>query len=147
MGNMKKIIILIVSFLLVSIAIIIYWVNYNTTIQLEAKSNNKTYEWFYDRQVLGTDIATLINKALDSNEQNEIEKDANTVYIENDPDSIKIDIKFLELDKDVPMESIGKQGIARFLKNFGAASFRCTKIEYHEKTNKVSYMYIEQVNS
>ena len=57
----------------------------------------------------------------------------------------KNEIKFLELDKVITMERINNVGIEKFWSNYGALSFKCTKIEYHEKTHRVKYMYFEEV--
>ena len=38
---------------------------------LEASQNNKSYESFYDQPVLGTDVISVINKAIDSNTNKE----------------------------------------------------------------------------
>ena len=66
-------------------------------------------------------------------------------YIDNGKNSIRIEIKFLELDKVITMERINNVGIEKFWSNYGALSFKCTKIEYHEKTHRVKYMYFEEV--
>ena len=51
----------------------------------------------------------------------------------------------MELDKVITMERINNVGIEKFWSNYGALSFKCTKIEYHEKTHRVKYMYFEEV--
>lgn len=112
---------------------------------IQASENNKVYESFYNQNVLGTDFISLINKAIDNNEKNLVDKDEDGNYIDNEKNSIKIEVKFQELDKVISMESINKQGIYQFLQNFGAYSFRCTKIEYHQSTKNIKYMYFEQI--
>ena len=88
---------------------------------------------------------TLMNKASNDNEKNNVEKDAEGMYIENDTNSIKIEVKFLEADTTVRMEKIQSLGEDQFLKNYRSMSFSCTKKEYHEKTNQIKYLLFEQV--
>ena len=107
--------------------------------------NNKVYESFLNEQVLGTDVISLINKAIDNNDKNEVQKDSNGQYIDNGKNSVQIEIKFLELDKTISMEAINGQGYTQFVHNFGTYNFKCTKIEYHNSTKNVKYMYFEQI--
>ena len=142
---MKKILICILSVFLVIICIVGYSVYSKNENTAQISVDNKTYESYYNKEVLGTDIISIINKATDSNKKNDIKigKDGN--YIDNGKNSIRIEIKFLELDKVITMERINNVGIEEFWSNYGALSFKCTKIEYHEKTHRVKYMYFEEV--
>lgn len=142
---MKKNVILILTIFLVIIVVIGYGI-YNRRASISKSSiENKAYESFYNQQVLGTDVISIINKAVDSNEKNTVEKDEKGNYIENDENSIKIDIKFKELDQIITMERINEVGMQQFWQNYGALNFKCTKIEYHKKTNNVRYLYFEQI--
>lgn len=142
---MKKNVILILTIFLVIIVVIGYGI-YNRRASISKSSiENKAYESFYNQQVLGTDVISIINKAVDSNEKNSVEKDEKGNYIENNENSIKIDIKFKELDQIITMERINEVGMQQFWQNYGALNFKCTKIEYHKKTNNVRYLYFEQI--
>ena len=142
---MKKILICILSIFLIIICIVGYSVYSKNENTAQISVDNKTYESYYNKEVLGTDIISIINKATDSNKKNDIKigKDGN--YIDNEKNSIRIEIKFLELDKVITMERINNVGIEKFWSNYGALSFKFTKIEYHEKTHRVKYMYFEEV--
>ena len=145
MNIMKKNVILILTIFLVIIVVIGYGI-YNRRASISKSSiENKAYESFYNQQVLGTDVISIINKAVDSNEKNSVGKDEKGNYIENDENSIKIDIKFKELDQIITMERINEVGMQQFWQNYGALNFKCTKIEYHKKTNNVRYLYFEQI--
>lgn len=120
----------------------VYQKNENTA---QIGVDNKTYESYENKEVLGTDIISIINKATDSNKKNDIKIGEDGNYIDNGKNSIRIEIKFLELDKVITMERINNVGIEKFWSNYGALSFKCTKIEYHEKTHRVKYMYFEEV--
>mgnify|MGYP006867763670 FL=1 len=143
--NMKKIIICILSVFLVVICIVSYSVYHKNENTAQIGVDNRTYESYYNKEVLGTDIISIINKAIDSNEKNDIKMGKDGNYIEDEKNSIRIEIKFKELDKVITMERINNVGIEKFWSNYGALSFKCTKIEYHEKTHRVKYMYFEEV--
>ena len=142
---MKKIIICILSVFLVIICIVCYSIYQKNENIAQIGADNKVYESYYNNEVLGTDIISLINKATDSNEKNDVEVDKDGNYIENDRNSIRVEIKFQELEKVITMERINNIGIEKFWSNYGALSFKCTKIDYHEKTHKVKYMYFEEI--
>ena len=142
---MKKRVAVLLIAIIVILSIFAYKIYSFKIMQGDIKIENKTYESFLNKQVLGTDVMSIINKAENQNKQNEVQKDENDIYIENDTNSIKIDVKFKELDKVIPMESILKQGYNAFVYNFGALDFKCTKVEYHSKTNSIKYMYFEQI--
>lgn len=142
---MKKYVLSIITIVLIIVAIIAYKVYDYKVNQNNMANNNKTYNSFYEKEVLGTDVATLINKAIDNNNKNSVEKSDEGVYINNNNNSINIDIKFKDLDKPISMERIDELDSIKFVQNFGGFSFKCTKIEYHEKTGNVKYMYLEQV--
>jgi uncharacterized protein YxeA len=143
--KMKKIIICILSIFLIVICIVVYGVYQKNENTAQIGVDNKTYESYENKEVLGTDIISIINKATDSNEKNDIKIGEDGNYIDNGKNSIRIEIKFLELDKVITMERINNVGIEKFWSNYGALSFKCTKIEYHEKTHRVKYMYFEEV--
>lgn len=142
---MKKIIICILSIFLIVICIVVYGVYQKNENTAQIGVDNKTYESYENKEVLGTDIISIINKATDSNEKNDIKVGKDGNYIDNGKNSIRIEIKFKELDKVITMERINNVGIEKFWSNYGALSFKCTKIEYHEKTHRVKYMYFEEV--
>ena len=142
---MKKIIICILSIFLIIICIVVYGVYQKNENTAQIGVDNKTYESYENKEVLGTDVISIINKATDSNKKNDIKIGEDGNYIDNGKNSIRIEIKFLELDKVITMERINNVGIEKFWSNYGALSFKCTKIEYHEKTHRVKYMYFEEV--
>ena len=134
--KMKKIIICILSIFLIIICIVVYGVYQKNENTAQIGVDNKTYESYENKEVLGTDIISIINKATDSNKKNDIKIGEDGNYIDNGKNSIRIEIKFLELDKVITMERINNVGIEKFWSNYGALSFKCTKIEYHEKSYK-----------
>ena len=143
---MKKIIIFLVVVLII-VAIISYmYLNYKFKYS-ETKRENIQYESYYQQEIYGADLATLINKATDDNVKNKVEKDNQGRYIDNKENSIKVDIKFIDDDSIHTMEEIYNSGISIFVQYYNQIKFKCMEIEYHEKTGKVRYLYFEQITS
>ena len=69
----KNIIILLVIVIAIISAFAYNFYNYKAQ-ELETARKNKEYESFYEQEVLGTDLMSLINKAIDSNRKNNVEK-------------------------------------------------------------------------
>ena len=141
---MKKGIILffiIICCILVSITYI--FSNYNNNVQ-KARKENEYYEYFKTEEILGTDIATLINKIVDVNTQNEIAKNNQGYYIDDKEKSIILEIKFIDNDKTYRAEQIYSNGIEKFIKHYNLISFKCNSIKYHDSSKKVAYMLFEQ---
>lgn len=66
-------------------------------------------------------------------------------YIDNGENSIKIDLKMTTVNKTYPMEEIYNKEITNFVQNFNFISFKCTSIEYHERTGKISKLVFEEL--
>ena len=144
---MKKTMLFLVMLIIVMIAITSYiYLRYQTDLE-KAKRQNESFESYYEQEILGTDLATVINKAIDNNEKNEVEKDKNNMYIENESNSINIDIKFIDDDKVHRMEELHNAQISSFVGLYNQIKFKCTNIDYHSKTHKVKYMLFEQITS
>ena len=74
-----------------------------------------------------------------------VEKDEKGKYIENEKDSINIDIKFLDDDVVYNIEKIYNSGIDKFISYYRKIKFKCIDIQYHDFTKKVKYMKFEQI--
>ncbi len=145
---MKNKILLIFVVLCIILAITIYFVyNYRANV-IEAQKINNEYQSYYNVQMLGTELVSIINRTIDVNEKNGIQKDENGLYIENDDNSIKIYIK-LKYEDDysiIEAEKIANNGVENFIKNYSAASFICTDISYHDRTNNVKALTFTETN-
>ena len=140
----RKILVILGIFIIILIFVAGLLYNYNIEIK-KAQSFNNQYELYYDKTIFGTDLATLLNKVSDYNEQNTIPKDNNSRYYLETEKSILIEIKFLEKDETVKMEDILIQGMENFIKYYASSNFKCTKINYHEENGQVKSLYFEQI--
>ncbi len=134
----NKILIILIIFLIV-LAIAVYSIyNYRTNV-FEAQKINNQYKSYYNIQILGTELLSIINRTEDINEKNGIQKNEDGLYIENDTNSIKVYINFKYKDdyRTLEIERIIKNGIENFTKTYSTASFKCTDISYHDKTKNV----------
>ena len=117
-----------------------YIVLSNTT-----SSINKNFEKILDKTIKGTELATYINQILDKDTKNNVEKDDKGYYIDNNENSIIAEIKFIDSDNIFRIEQIANKGIGEFINLYANFNFKCTKIEYHNKTKLISYLYFEEV--
>ncbi len=144
---MKKTLIIMFTIFLIILVITGYYAYNFVTSENLAKKNNKMYEDVYRQEsILGTTLISIINKAMDTNVRNGVPKKENSIYYEdNQENSIAITVKFLEKDESVQMEAIAEKESEAFVKYFATATFKCTKIDYHPKTNYVKSLYFEQI--
>lgn len=143
---MKKLIIFLVIVLIIVATVGYVYLNYKATYN-EAQVKNAQYESYDGKEIFGTDLATLINKAVDDNTKNKIEKEDTGLYADNGTDSIRIDVLFTDDNKVHSMEEIYNSGTDTFMQYYNQIRFKCTKIDYHSKTGRVRYMYFEQIAS
>ncbi len=146
---MKNKILLVLTIFMVILAISCYIVYQYRSNIIENKKINNQYKSYYQAQVLGTELVSIINETEDINSKNEILKNDEGLYIDNQENSIKMYIEFIYKDeyKVLEIEKILKDGIENFIKNYGAQSFKCTKITYHEKTKNVKEITFTEINN
>ena len=137
---MKKTIFVILSIFLV--IIISIYMNYkeDLMVQNQAKKFNLEFEFYNKESVLGTDVTTVINRAIDNNEKYDIPKSENGEYIPDEENSIKIYVHMIINETTYPMEKLKNVGLAEFTKYFGEVEFKCTDVKYHEATGKIAEM-------
>lgn len=146
---MKKNLIILISILLIICAFVVYFVINYRNMQMQAQINNKEYNTYKDKTIVGTTLVSIINKTVDNNEKNNIEKDNSNVYVENEDNSIKIYIYFLDedgkrIETPYTMEQIYNKGSDSFIKLYGTSNFTCTNIDYHSKIGNVKSLTFEQ---
>ena len=149
---MKKAYIYIICLIAITIAIIMgRYYAYKQKIA-EINQYNLQYEQYSQREIYGTELATLINKAMDSNDKNEVSKDILQkddkqiyIYVPNDTNSINIEIKMIDKDNTYKMEAFYQAKLEDFVQLYNECKFSCQKKEYH-KDGKIKYMLFEQVS-
>lgn len=143
---MKKIFIILIIILILVVAPLTLWVsNYKEQIA-EIKKFNLQYEQYKDTTVIGTEIASLINGAVDSNEKNEISKNEKGIYQDDDKNCIRVELIINSVTNEdqtitYAMEDIYSLGMDRFVKNFNLIEFKCIDITYNSigKVNKIVF--------
>lgn len=142
---MKKRILVILGIFIIILLFVVYLLyNYDKGIK-QVQGFNKQYELYYQKETLGTDLATLLNKVMNYNEKNNVDKDDKDRYYIETENSIIVTIKFLEKDDTVRMEDILLKNMENFIKYYATGSFKCTKIEYHKDNKQVKSLYFEQI--
>ena len=142
---MKKLLFFLAIVLISIVIIVSKYYTYKNKYS-EINSYNSQYEKYSNSEISGIDLTTVINKAVDSNERNFVDKDDSGNYIENDTNSINIDVKITDLDEDIilPMETIYDGGMSRFIEFYDSVNFKCTEVKYNSE-KKICYMLFEQI--
>ena len=113
---------------------------------VEIKKFNTKYEKYIDKEIIGTELASIINQAVDDNEYERIKKDENGKYVQNDETSINIEVKITEFDDEqiFTMETLYGGGMEQFVKYYGQIPFKSVKVEYNEN-KRIKYILFEQI--
>ena len=143
---MKKILIFLAIVIIIIAVVFVNYSSYKNAHNAILK-DNLVYEEFKDKEVYGLEIATLINKTVDKNTKNRIEKDEQGRYIPNDTNSIQIEIYMQDNETTYKMENIYNGGIEKFVQYYGDIKFKCSKIEYHKSTRRIKYILFEQLET
>lgn len=146
---MKKNLIIISLILLTVIVVCVSIIKAKSKVSKLTLKQNSEFEQYLENNIYGTDVITLINKAISCNQTNNVQTDEKGYYINDNQNSINIDIVMITNSEKqetttYKMEAISKVGITEFIKNFNTAEFKCTKKEYHSQTGKLSYIEITQ---
>lgn len=143
---MKKIICIICVIVICIVLSVTYAYSMYTKNKNEVKRFNNDFLTYTETEFYGNELATIINLAIDTNEAYNIQKDSNGKYIEDDSYSVRVDIYLSDTEKEYSMELINSGGISNFVNNYSNIKFKCTKVEYHKRTGRISYIYIKQIS-
>ena len=141
---MKKLAIFFLIIIVIIVGISYIYLNYKANYY-QAKKENNQFESYYNQEFYGADVVTIINKAIDNNLTNAVGRDNKGKFIENDTNSIKIDIKMIDNDTIYDMETLYAGGMDKFIQYYNQIKFICTKIEHHNMNGKVKDLLIEQI--
>lgn len=144
---MRKSLYIIIIFFIIIIGLTLLFINNIQSIYKESQKENYVYEKYLNKEVMGTDVATLINRAVNNNEKYNIPKDEKGNYIDDDKYCIRIFVKLQTEGKYYNMETIYSNNVAEFVKNFNLEDFKCTNITYHNSNKRVSTVYFEVLDS
>lgn len=148
---MKKVLISILIIFILIIIVVTLNISNNVT-KMNAISNfNKEFEKFKEKTLYGADVLTIINKAIENNKENNIQRDDEGNFIEDDNYSIKVDLVLLSKDKEEniketvhPMEKLEKVGLDGFISSFSITKFEFKDIKYNSN-GKISKITIKQI--
>ena len=142
-----KNIIIIISVIIICIVISMTYAYsmYRNDVNQVQKFNNE-FSKYIDQEFYGTELATIINLAIDNNEKYKITKDSSGKYIEDELYSVRVEVYMTDTEKTYSMEILNVGDISNFVSNYSNIKFKCTKVEYHKKTKRISYLYIEQIS-
>lgn len=107
--------------------------------------DRKIFESYLKKEIYGTQVASIINKVIDLNEQNNIPKGTNGIYLNDDRNSIELEVLFIDNDKVYNGCEIYNGGINTFVQYYGQIKFRCNEILYHTMTGNISKIVFSQI--
>ena len=140
---MKKIFIFLAIVVIIVAIVGVRYISYKSEYNA-VRRENADFEKYKDQEVYGLDVASIMNKAVDKNNKNKIEKDDNGNFIQNDENSIEIEIYMSDNETTYKMENIYDAGTEQFVQYYGKIKFKCSNIEYHKKTGRIKYILFEQ---
>ena len=141
---MKKMLIIVTTiFLVVMIILSIFLINIKNENR-KLQQINMQYEQYINKEIYGTELATLINKSIDNNQKYNIPKDENGIYIQDNNYSIKITIKMLATQEVYEMEKIFEYKVEQFIELFNNSKFKASNVLYHQNTGRISQIDFEQ---
>lgn len=146
----RNIILLIVIAIIILIFVYYQVVNIQNQKKETQKFNSEFEQYTNSNTIYGTNIVTVINKAIDNNEKNKISKDEKGYYIEDTEKSIIIELNMINKDDEITvykMEAISNFGIEKFLSSeFNLVLFECTDIQYHDngRISKIVFTQTEK---
>lgn len=90
----------------------------------EAQKANQQFESYNNQEIYGAELATIMNKAIDKNQNNEVPKDNKGKYIDNNNNSIRIEVQMLDNKKIYSMETLNSGGMDKFVKFYNEIKFK-----------------------
>ncbi len=142
---MKKPLIVLITIFIVVIIIVTVIINTKQDDLKAIKQFNDSFEQYIGKQIYGTEVTTVIGKAIKNNENYNIPKDEKDFYINDNKYCIKVELNMITVEKTYQMEQLYKAGLTEFVKNFNVITFVCTNIEYHNQTGRISKIVFTQL--
>lgn len=140
---MKKILAVLLILMIIIVIIVVFYYKDIQAKKQEIDNFNRVYLNYNKDNLNGLDITTIINRAISNNEKYAIAKDEEGLYVLDDEYSIEIYVTMIINETTYRMERIEDLGMNSFVAYFGEVSFKCTDVQYHEKTGRVASMTFE----
>lgn len=141
---MKKMLIIgTISFIIV-ISILTILLMTVKTQNKQLQQINAQYEYYIGNEIYGTELGTLINKAIDNNKKYNVLKGEDGIYKSDNKYSIKISIQMLSNETVYDMEKIFEHKVEQFIKLFNTSKFKASEVQYHSSTGRISQIYFVQ---
>lgn len=147
---MKRIILVILCIIII---VLVVFLNWYMTNKKELNEINKFNNYFISylendkkepQNISGIELTTLMNKAIDNNEQYKLKKSENGAYILNNENSLEILVKVNPNGEYYLMEAYEVSGMTSFTTLYGGVEFKCVKKEYHDN-GRISKLIFEIV--
>ena len=145
---MKKVFFILLFALILITIIVTYTVYQYRKNEIEKQKINNEYSVYLNKTIPGTELMSLINKTLDINVKNGIQRKEKNYFDINNEELIQIYIEFIYKDetRTLQIEDIEKGGTEAFIKNYNSAHFKCTSINYYKTTNKVKSLTFSEIS-
>lgn len=140
----KPLIIIVLAFIVVMSILGLLLVNIRNGNK-RMQQINIEYEYYLNKKIYGTELATLINKAIENNKKYEVKKNEKGLYINNETSSILITIEMIQTKETYHMEQIYALGTEQFVNLFNSSVFESDKVTYHEKNGRIAEILFKQV--
>ena len=140
----KTIIVLFCIFIAIIISLYTYYQSTQSVLQ-GVKKFNYQFEQYFDKEIYGADVVTIMSKAIDNNNQYNIARDEENKFVEDNKNCLKVMIRFKDVDKKFDMESIEKAGIEGFMQNFSKSTFKIIEYKYNEESKRIGKIVIEEI--
>ena len=125
----RTIIIICVIAICIVISITYAYSMYKNDINQVQKFNNQ-FSKYIDQEFFGTELATIINLAIDNNEKYDIAKDTSGKYVTDNLYSVRVDVYMTDTQKTYSMETLnaGSCGFTAFAQTSCSTTTRRTLI-------------------
>ena len=129
--------VIIVSIVIVAIsAFAFYKIQADQKLQ-DLKNEQAEYNYL-EKTITGSELATLMNKAINKNYKNGVEQ--------GEEKAIEIEIKFLDSDKIFKMEALNKAGLQKFVELYSTQNFKCTSQKADNK-GIINSLFFEELQN
>ena len=141
---MKKYFYVFIVLLLIAFILAIKLVSDHKVNERKKFENNKELEK-YNTTVEISGLISAINIAVNKNDENLVEEDENGYYIQNEKNSVEIEVKFLQSDQTFKMEKLYKNDLKKLAELYVGQKFKCMQVKYHKSTGYIKYLYFEEL--